>query len=576
MTVSENYYNSTKISISNNKNELLQAEQNFEKMRQGLLLQENKRGGRGSKIGTIAGIGVGIATAAPTMGISVFAAPILLRKIGEWIAKRNFGGNTQVTIEDLKIQSDNITKLKNSIAIAERLIEQLSEIEKKSQKAYEAKDVFTDEEYRCLKSAEESEYLDVLEKLETVKSKVLRIPGFSKEYSNVIGRPVSSTEAVQSVISDLNSKVADVQVLALKRLYPLEQESKIIRYSKDIYYHYLYSTYPQVQATVLSMMVNSPELRPPEKEFVSILERFLTSKNNELIDVALYAIYNTEYKSGNINYQLRKISDLGSRYPEKLRIIAGNVLHKRIEQGTARQLNSEESTKYILQTIVGNNHLRRHLKSALHTYIGSLQDISNNGPSLYLYLYGPPGIGKTTLISRLQEEINQDQYGMIRITMPEVKTLEDLLNQLEKSSPLQGKTIFFDEFQALDNIKPIEEQNRIIEMLKLFFATEEDNKGISANTIIKDTYRLDFKDTILAIATNRKLDQMNCMESGKVGEALKKRIESITTSLTMKSDLREHIEEFIDKFAPYKFYKFAINRHFEDNIVITDRVDLKL
>ena len=122
------------------------------------------------------------------------------------------------------------------------MIEQLSEIEKKSQKAYEAKDVFTDEEYRCLKSAEESEYLDVLEKLETVKSKVLRIPGFSKEYSNVIGRPVSSTEAVQSVISDLNSKVADVQVLALKRLYPLEQESKIIRYSKDIYYHYLYTS----------------------------------------------------------------------------------------------------------------------------------------------------------------------------------------------------------------------------------------------------------------------------------------------------------------------------------------------
>ena len=44
------------------------------------------------------------------------------------------------------------------------------------------------------------------------------------------------------------------------------------------------------------MMVTAPELRPPEKEFVSILERFLTSKNNELIDVALYAIYNTEYK----------------------------------------------------------------------------------------------------------------------------------------------------------------------------------------------------------------------------------------------------------------------------------------
>ena len=42
MTVSENYYNSTKISISNNKNELLQAEQNFEKMRQGVFCKKIK------------------------------------------------------------------------------------------------------------------------------------------------------------------------------------------------------------------------------------------------------------------------------------------------------------------------------------------------------------------------------------------------------------------------------------------------------------------------------------------------------------------------------------------------------
>jgi len=361
MTFPKNYSRNmpNKISLNNNKYLLSKTEAEIEKMKYDFKLNESKRGGKGRKLGAVLGLGIGVATAVPTFGASLLAGPIFGAKLGKWMGEKSVSQSTIIQ-QEIEKKICLASRLKNSIAIAERLIEQLSEIEKKSQNASIAKGVFTDEEYRCLKSAEESEYLDVLEKLETVKSKVLRIPGFSKEYSNVIGRPVSSTEAVQSVISDLNSKVADVQVLALKRLYPLEQESKIIRYSKDIYYHYLYSTYPQVQATVLSMMVNSPELRPPEKEFVSILERFLTSKNNELIDVALYAIYNTKYKSGNINYQLRKISTNLDIKNEKLQKKAMEALQFRYNQGLIHTVNVEQSAIRILEAIVGNNHLKNN------------------------------------------------------------------------------------------------------------------------------------------------------------------------------------------------------------------------
>ena len=462
--------------------------------------------------------------------------------------------------------------LKSLLAEANRNFEQLEEIEDKyEKKPVEAKNVFTIEDYRGLELAEKSVYLEVNQKTKEVLRNVYQIPGFKSEYENISGHAVDATESLKLLLTDLNSKNPDIQVLALSRLYPLEKESGVVHHSKDMYYHYIHSKFPQVQATALKMMVTVEELRPNEKEFVKILERFLASNNNDLIEIALFAIYNTSYKSGYINYQLRKISDVSSPVPEKLRTICSDVFRKRIEQGNARELDSKRTTDYILQTIVGNDHLRRNLKSILHTFIGSINDISIKGPFVNIYLFGPPGTGKTTLISRLQEEINQDLYGLVRITMPEVKTLDDLIEQLQNASPLQGKTIFFDEFQAIDNIKPVEEQNKVIEFLKLLFATEEDDKGIIVDDKIKSSYNLDLKGVIIAIATNIDLSDLNCMESGKVGEALLSRIFNVSIPLLMKEDLKDDIDEFVEKFLPFRFYKYVIERHFENNIRITDQ-----
>jgi hypothetical protein len=107
--------------------------------------------------------------------------------------------------------------------------------------------------------------------------------------------------------------------------------------------------------------------------------------------------------------------------------------------------------------------------------------------------------------------------------------------------------------------------------LKVVFATEEDStKGISVSQLLKEEYDLDLQDTILAIATNIDLNKMHSLGEGKVGEALKKRIEAISVPLIMNADLRDHIPEFVARFAPFKFYSYASTRRFEDNLQISE------
>jgi GTPase SAR1 family protein len=567
--------NEGKTSIAKSKNLILQAEAKIEGLKRQVAVEERKRGKKGSTIGSILGATVGFAAIPITGGASAVFVPVIAGYLGKWIGKRRQSNDVKGTLQEILTVTLEVNKLKDSVAEAERIIEQLVIMEEKSHEAESAR-MYTDVEYRCLKAAEESKYSEVKEKLSEVSPNLLRIPGFSNEYEKISGRQVSMDEAVKSVIADLSSKVPEVQVLALKRLYPLEQESKIIRYSKEIYNNHLYSIYPQVQAAALIMMINVAELRPGEKEFIKTLERFLASDNNDLVEAVLFGIYHTSYRSGNINYQLKKISNRFSPYPQKLRDIAYDVLQKRFDEGTARRLNGIESTEHILQTIVGNERLERQLKKVIWEYEGSLSDISNEGPSLFLYLFGPPGIGKTTLISRLQEQINYDKYGLIRISIPQIRTLQNLLDLLKENSPLQGKTIFFDEFQGLDNIAPIEEQNRIIEIMKLIFATEKDEKGLSAFEVIRNDYGLNLQHTILAIATNIELSRMKCFESGTVGEALKARIEAVTSPLTMNPDLRTSISEFVEKFLPFKFYRFAANNQFAENIEISRKAQFRL
>jgi hypothetical protein len=375
-------------------------------------------------------------------------------------------------------------------------------------------------------------------------SAALKIPGFAQKVED----ETKVFEAIQQVVKDTESKNPEVKILALQRLFKLEDNSPFgIKNSRLIYPKLLLlDPDPRVQVEAMKGLVAEELIQPTD--YNQILEIFLKRPEVEFKSVVLDGIQKKPFRSGSIDVELERISGRNSTYPKDLRDKAEAILNDREQKGIYQSISPAEVAKTIMEGFVAPKALERELSKLLSTYKMSISDNSNVSANLRLYLPGSPGIGKTLLVSRISKALFNSPDSLVYIDMGNIKTLFELQTILKKAEPLSGKVIFLDEFQGLDTCDPLE-QKQIIEFLKPIFEQNAKTKGF------------DFKDAILAVATNIPLDLVD--EDGKKvmtslstahGEALKSRILSFSDEIQLAEDMKAHIDQLVDRFDSQKYY----------------------
>jgi hypothetical protein len=212
---------------------------------------------------------------------------------------------------------------------------------------------------------------------------------------------------------------------------------------------------------------------------------------------------------------------------------------KRQARKQARQLTKQlaaQQAEHILQDLDCNQHLMEPLQKCL--FKAQLNRETVKGATLRLYLPGIAHAEKQELLRKLQTTLNQDSRGFIQIRLGLIETQAKLQEELAKASPLAGKTIWFDEFETLDepNRSPErskEEHQRILAFLNTLFAPEEAEPGNTETNTPHDMqriYGIDPKNAILALSTtNPNLDSIAALQTSPVGQSLYHRINASNT-----------------------------------------------
>jgi hypothetical protein len=328
-------------------------------------------------------------------------------KAGEQFGQEMSAKNHGAIAENKKRKVDrqkSLERITDLLKQADIIEVDLGDIETKSKTALQADDTFFDREFTSLADGLSSEYTDLKAHAGNVKPEAGKVPGFAKRYWDLNKQPFGES-SYKEVLKELEtSQNPDEQIVALKRLYHLDDRNQ--SRTADAYAKFLRSKYPNVAVTALRMMTQHPALREDENEqkYVRAIGRFLYSKEPELIQAGLDAVMATNYKSNSINCALNFDS---KEWPIALQRKALEAYHHRLKQGNARTFNSQEAARALLRGMVGNGYHERELKKWVRAYVGALNASDNKGPALALYLPGDPGIGKTRLVSRIQNEFNQ-------------------------------------------------------------------------------------------------------------------------------------------------------------------------
>lgn len=501
----------------------------------------------GAAFGTAIGVVIGT-TAESIIHFSTFGASALfLGSVTGGCAA--LGGTIGAAISGSKSASEirgGLAELKGLLKhVDEQLLGHQSELKaleslKSDISKYSHVDQMEQNAVTLLVKGSKSSCLDVQKAAKPIYDAALKVPGFAETVKDVI----KLFEAIQQVVKDAQSKSPEVRILALQRLFNLESRSKFgINNSKMVYPHLLLNDPdPRVQVEALKGLVAEELIQPTD--YNQILEIFLKRPEVEFKSVVLDGIQKKPFRSGSIDVELERISDRNSTYPKDLRDKAEAVLNEREQQGIYQSIKPAEVAKTIMEGFVAPKALERELTKLLSTYKMSILDNSNVNANLSLYLPGEPGIGKTLLISRISKALFNSPDSLVYIDMGNTKTLFDLQMILKKAEPLSGKVVFFDEFQGLDACSP-SEQRQIIEFLKPLFEKNAKVQGF------------DFKDSLLAVATNIPLDlKEKGMESlGTAhGKALQSRILSFSDEIQLSEDMREHIDQLVDRFDSQKYY----------------------
>jgi hypothetical protein len=511
-------------------------------------------------VGGITGAGGTAMTLGLDLGLTTLLGTALGNIRGRVQALSQYGSSSQNSSRRDSAQATCDT-LNSNLAAGETHLRNISDIERHAQTALIADARFYDCDFHSLAHGLfEPYYDDVADRATEVRPKVGRVPGFIERFNAVTKRTLDA-DPIEDLKHDLNTGSEALQDLTLQRIAQVDTKRED---SPGILRKYLENKNPKLAARALRVLVEHPELREGDNKvaFIRGMERFLESGQPEKMNAALDAIEKTAYPSANINQQLRIQSE---HWPMDLRHRAIIAKDFRVAQGTDRPFNSHQSSEKILKGMVGNDFLKKDLQKITRSYVGSINDKSNKGPALAIYLPGKPGIGKTRLVSRVQQEFHHDPNGLIIIKLGQLKSKDQLVKLLKDASPLLGKTLFFDEFQEFNHSNtPLHEKYGIIEFMKLLFDTEipADN---DTPPELKKHYGIDPKNVILAIGTNVDLSRMGILKS-EIGAPLRDRITSMCREVDLEDDLRAYIPDFVNGFAENRFFDGATTGRSFENI----------
>jgi hypothetical protein len=440
------------------------------------------------------------------------------------------------------------------------------------------KEVFEKDECQALAKAKHTEYEEVDDEYQRVHSLAIKVPGFKTLFQRITGKPLDGGEAaIDAVLQDLRSQDEAIQVLALKRLYPLEGDRP--EHSKVQYPAFLQHSNPKVAATALEMMVKESVLRPQEAVFHAALANFLRSGEPVLETVALKSIEQLQMPDPAIDVALKQLAH--SKSPLSKNAFA--LWDMRRQNAIASEQDPEKDARAIAVHLVGNPELAGKLQILLGNYYYA-QEHSPNAvtPGMILYLPGKSGIGKTSLVNQLQTVLSGGKRELVHIKPKNIGPNNRLADILRRSTPpnsngihdLTGKVLFFDEFQGIDTVESKAEQKKFLEDMKDLFAVDNTDIRATQQWLQKENIRLN--NPIMAIASNDPLSDLDAIENLSQGQALLDRLSQVTRSssanrFTLNSDLKGNIDEFVVQFGPKQYFQNIDNRKFTGPITLTPR-----
>lgn len=484
--------------------------------------------------------------------------------------------------QQLKQKKPESTALTLRVDEANKLLAALNTMKPKAETAVHAidpltgKEVFEKDECQALAKAKHTEYEEVDDEYQRVHSLAIKVPGFKKLFEKVTGKPLEGN-GIDTVLEDLRSQDEAVQVLALKRLYPLEGARP--ENSKVQYPAFLQLTKPNAAATALEMMTQHPDIRPPEQVFHAALVEFLRSDEPILTKAALKSIEHIKMQDPAIDIALKQLSHSKSSLSNE----AFALWNLRRQANIAPEHDPQQDAHDIASLLIGNPELEGRLKVLLGNYYYTQERTPNSvTPGMVLYLQGKPGIGKTALIDRLQNVLSGGKKELILIRPKVIESGTRLADILRRSTPpneegihdLTGKVIFFDEFQDLDTLDSTTNKRKFLRDMRDLCAV--DNKDICATQEWLKNEKIRLRNPVMAIASQDPIEKMEAITELSQGEALKDRLSEILqpsspSRLTLNPDLSEKIDEFVTQFGEKQYFKNIKARKFTGPVTLTPK-----
>lgn len=518
--------------------------------------------------GTLAGGSAGLMGTAVTLGGDLgsltaggaYGGFALGRRIGQAIhskSLREAEENLAQALSKYNLHEERVKQPILDMADMDDLVKQAKEREDKSDLSFI--------DWNQIKQYRAARCLDVRAHLKNSFNPrmIAELPAYAQEYKANVGKLDDLVEQMDKQVSiilgpsrmsgnDPASKAEAVKIL--HRLEGEYRNGKEKPQSKEFFRTVLNSpdSHDQVVSAILQEMTRFPELRPEPNVLKSMLEGGLrTFSNNTGIEKQLALLQLTQaaaLPSSTINFNLNCM--IRSRdVEESVKEQAKQLLAERAETGLYREIKPDEVATTVANAMVGNPRLRDHMLSMIDGYALKVMDPNRKLPALTMWVEGEPGIGKTLLVRQLHQTLHGvgDNEGMVHIDFQPGTTLSDVVTRLKEASPLQGKTIFFDEFQQLGSLDK-KDLDDVMALLKLMLSPDlVDGKKVH------DDYGLDLGGTVLAFAANESYSDIAPLNRTKTGRSLRDRL-VLAKDIRLTQNLRPYAGQIIEQLGPKQLY----------------------
>ena len=523
----------------------------------------------GKSTGLVAGAGVGLAADAAlttvTGGASLLVAPAVATMggaaAGQGFAKElgNFFGGAaggfvrgwgklfnEDEHNDLKRSVNNLS---GKVSQANSTLATLRDLETVAQKAKYASQL-TDSHKSAFDSARNSEYEELKARRQALRPLLAKVPS--------LGWGDGDSTALQSAKENLSSSDARTKALALRRLYQAElSENETLEESPAIYKKHLLSPEERVAAASIRAMIEEPELRPGH--YNQVLASALVSGKPKLQKAALLGLKEQLQPTGNhkpyyfrsilIDQALQDVAqgrNVSGKSQDKLQALAKEVLKLRDQsRKNPNQTVVEEAAEMAARPFAGNDRLKDSTETNLTVFQQAMNQ-DQGGANLMLFSAGLGGIGKTQYAHNIaREALGPD--SLLNVDLSSLNSQQELENILIQGATghrdgkyrFDGRTIFMDEFQQL-GVNPA--RNTLFPLLKKMTGKEE-------------IPNLEFKNAIIAMASNDEPDEIKGLKDSSDGKTLISRLEAFPRQINLSSDIKDDTDGFVHRYINAKAYR---------------------